>query len=408
MLSSRELGKRFAAARRRAALTQSAAAARLGVARTTLVAIEKGERPLSSSEIVRLAAAVGVAVHELVRVQHVDGEASPRFRLPPGSRVPHDDLSEAVETLRRMGSRYAELEQIHGIVRPLAPLEALRTYQALAGTQIVPAARARREAEIGGREAAITVRALMGLGDEPALDIARRLESEAGFRIFHPTAMPSDLSAILLWSDDLGACVAINPRHPAPRRRWSLAHEVGHFLRDREAGDVYEDDEGSSAKETSEVFADNFAAAFLMPESGVARRFADMSRANGRFSARDLYALASSFGVSFRAMAVRLEQQKLLPRGTYERIRASGIRPSGIEQPKDVAAHDRASVFPQRYVELAVGAYAKEMISEGALSSYLETDRVSAREIYERHSRVVLEEDGSSLELVGAGDDLRG
>lgn len=407
MLSSRELGKRFSAARRRAGLTQGAAAARLGVARTTLTAIEKGERALSSSEIVRLAAALGVAVHDLVREQHVDGEASPRFRLPTASRVPHDDLSEAVETLRRMGSKYAELEQLHGILRPLAPLEALRTYQALAGTQVVPAARARREAEIAGREAAITVRALMGLGDEPVLDVARRLESEAGFRIFHPTDMPSDLSAILLWSDELGACVAINPRHPAQRRRWSLAHEVGHFLRDREAGDVYEDEEAFSGKDPSEVFADTFAAAFLMPESGVARRFAEMSRANGRFSARDLHALAASFGVSFRAMAVRLEDQKLLPRGTYERLRASGIRPSGIEAAKAAVSNDRAAVLPQRYVELAVAAYAREMISEGALASYLETDRVTAREIYERHSRVVLE-DGSSLELVGAGDDLRG
>lgn len=402
VLSSRELGRRIGAARRGAGLTQVDIAERLSMARTTLVAIEKGERPLSNAELVRLAAALGVQVHQLVREQHVEGETSPRFRLPTVSKVQPAALSAAVENLRRMASKYADLERVHGIVRPPAPLEALRTYQAAVTSSAVSAATA-------GRDAAITVRAVLGLGDEPALEIERRFESEAGLRIFHPDDMPAELSAVLLWGDELGACVAINPSHPSPRRRWSVAHEVGHFLRDREAGDVYEDDEHSRSKAASEVFSDKFAAAFLMPEAGVARRFAEISRVNGRFTARDIGALASSFQVSLRAMAYRLEELKLLPRGTYERVRASGLPPSGIpSERKTVGARGRRpDTFPLRYVELVVSAYAKALISEGALADYLETDRVTAREVYERNSRVVLD-DGSSLELVGAGADLRG
>jgi Zn-dependent peptidase ImmA (M78 family) len=365
------------------------------------VAIEKGERAFSNADLVRLAGIYGIQVHALVREQYVEGEASPRFRVPSRSKIPQAVLSEAVDTLRRMGTKYAELERLHGIVRPPAPLEALRTYQDTGVPSGVQPA-------LAGREAALTVRGLLGLGDEPAREIERRLESEAGFRIFHLKDMPAGLSAILLWSDELGACVAINPSHPLPRRRWSLAHEAGHFLRDREAGDVYEEEGGSPSKEASEVFADAFAAAFLIPENGVARRFAEMSRVNARFTPRDLLALASSFEVSFRAMAERLEELKLLPRGTYERIRVSGLRPSGIEPEGAIqVARERPPVLPLRYIELAVGAYAKELISEGSLAEYLETDRVSARELYERHSRLVLE-DGISVELVASGDDLRG
>jgi Zn-dependent peptidase ImmA (M78 family) len=218
--------------------------------------------------------------------------------------------------------------------------------------------------------------------------------------------MPARLSAILLWSDELGACIAINPSHPLPRRRWSLTHEAGHFLRDREAGDVYEEEGGLASKDASEVFADAFAAAFLIPENGVARRFAEISRSNGRFTPRDLLSLAISFEVSFRAMAERLEELKLLPRGTYERIRVSGVRPSGLEPEGERPSLEPPSVLPLRYIELAVTAYAKELISEGSLADYLETDRVSAREMYEQYSRLVLE-DGISVELVGSGDDLR-
>lgn len=369
------------------------------MARTTLVAIEKGERALSNAELVRLAAALGTEVHELVRAHHVDGEASPRFRLPSTSGVQAQALSAAVERLRRLANKYAELERIHEIVRSPAPLEALRTYQAAATPSAVSASTA-------GREAAITVRALFGLGDEPALDVERRFESEAGLRIFHPEEMPGALSAILLWGDELGACVAINPAHPHTRRRWSLLHEVGHFLRDRELGDVYEDDEYAGSKAASEVFSDTFAGVFLMPESGVARRFAEISRVNGRFTARDLAALASDFEVAFRAMAQRLEELKLLPKGTYEQIRTSRLRPTQIAPEHAPGSRLRPKVFPPRYVDLAVRAFAKELVSEGELANYLEMDRVAAREFYRRHSDLVLE-DGSTLELVGAGDDLR-
>jgi len=51
---SQQLGERLADARKRARLTQAEVAERLGVARTTLVAIEKGERRPSDAELVRL------------------------------------------------------------------------------------------------------------------------------------------------------------------------------------------------------------------------------------------------------------------------------------------------------------------------------------------------------------------
>src|SRR6266852_4027901 len=88
-----------------------------------------------------------------------------------------------------------------------------------------------------GQDAAAFLRRLLGLGDGPAFSLQGRLELEAGLRVFM-LKMPATVSAVLIWSDQVGACVALNRDHPHERRRWSLLHELGHFLRDREAGDV--------------------------------------------------------------------------------------------------------------------------------------------------------------------------
>jgi hypothetical protein len=79
-----------------------------------------------------------------------------------------------------------------------------------------PADRPALDPKLEGEDAARAVRALLGLGDEPAIAIEERFESEAGLRIFYLDGMPAKVSAFLIWSDDIGACVAINR---ASRRR---------------------------------------------------------------------------------------------------------------------------------------------------------------------------------------------
>lgn len=169
-----------------------------------------------------------------------------------------------------------------------------------------------------GEDAARTVRGMLGLGDEPAVALDDRLEAEAGLRIFHLDGLPSSLCAVLLWSEELGACVALNASHSLERRRWSLAHELGHFLRDREAGDVLE------ATTRPAAAAEAFAKEFLLPAAGVRKRFAERCRA-GKFTPVDIRAMARAFGVSFGTMTLRLEELRLLPRNTYDKLEQSSL-----------------------------------------------------------------------------------
>jgi Zn-dependent peptidase ImmA (M78 family)/transcriptional regulator with XRE-family HTH domain len=399
LISSQQLGERLTDARKRAKLTQADVADGVGIARTTLVAIEKGERRPSNAEILRLAEILKTSVHDLLRETFVRTEISPRFRAGFGVDKKSSPIAGAVERLRMFGARYATLERLHELRRVPARIETLRTYRA------EPDLQSALDDRLAGEDAARTVRSMLGLGDEPALYLDERFEVEAGLRIFYLDRLPSKLAAFLLWSDEVSACVAINADHPPEKQRWSLVHEVGHLLRDPEAGDVL--DEGEPPNRAEEIFPDSFATELLMPAVGVQKRFADKCRA-GRFTPLDLHSLARHFEVTFQAMALRLEELRLLPRGSYEKITRSQIRPKALPrhgaQPPRPSAPQRK--LPERYVALAVAAYDQELLSEGELAEYLDTDIADARRIYQEHLKIHLD-DGTQLPIDFAAGDLR-
>jgi len=400
VISSRQLGERLADARKRSGLTQAEVAGRVGFARTTLVAIEKGERRPTNAELVRLAELVDVAVHDLLREHRPLGQVSPRFRLL-GDATNDPSVQAGVDRLRTFARKYVELERILASPRPVARLELVRTYQE--GPE-----NASLEPRLAGRDAAATIRGLLGLGDAPFLSIDDRLETEAGLRLFYLDHLPAQLSALLLWGDDIGACVGINRAHPVARQRWSIAHEFGHFLRDREAGDVFV--ESHLARDPAEVFSNTFTAELLLPEAGIARLFNDRRRARGgRFTPVDLASLARYFEVSFEAMGRRLEEVDLLPVGTHEKLLASrqrlGVQSLAAAPPAVTAGPQRTIGVPQRYLTLAVAAYDQALISESDFADFLGTDIVTARVVHEEATGVALD-DGSLLESLSSSEDL--
>ncbi|MBK5226198.1 MAG: helix-turn-helix transcriptional regulator [Thermoleophilia bacterium] len=67
VLTSQELGERIAAARRDARITQAEMAEQLGVDRSAITKIEKGERKVDSLELLAISEAVGCPVESLLR-----------------------------------------------------------------------------------------------------------------------------------------------------------------------------------------------------------------------------------------------------------------------------------------------------------------------------------------------------
>ena len=76
----RQLGERLQQARKKSGMTQADAAQIIDAARTTIVAIEKGERRLKPNELIKLARAYGQAVSNFVRQSPIIEPFEVQFR----------------------------------------------------------------------------------------------------------------------------------------------------------------------------------------------------------------------------------------------------------------------------------------------------------------------------------------
>jgi Zn-dependent peptidase ImmA (M78 family)/transcriptional regulator with XRE-family HTH domain len=361
----RVLGARLQDARRARGLTQEAVAEKLGVARTTVVAIEKGERRVTAHEIRALAELYGRKVSDFVGHHVVTEDLVPQFRTTIKDSDGSQPLQTVTEQLQRLSERYVELENIWK-----APLS--RNYPPVSDTSGTPA-------ELAGEELATAERNRLGLGDGPVGNLRNRLESDVGLRIFY-IKMPAKIAGLFAYNDSLGGCVAINAQHPAGRQRWTLAHEYAHFMTTRYSAEVtWLNDTRRSPREQ---LADSFAKNFLMPAAGLNRRFSELHRSRqGQVTLADVCTLASLYGASVQALVRRLEDLKRVPSGLWDRLVAEGFRPHDAQ--RLLGNDESASQEPQlplRYELLAFEAYRDGVISEGQFATYLELDRVSARD----------------------------
>ena len=270
--------------------------------------------------------------------------------------------------LESLARDYVELEEINGIVRHASfP----RTHS-LDVPGVTPGQR--------GEEVAAEERTRLGLGDAPIADLRSLLEEAVGVRVFY-LDLPPKVGGLFACNDGLGACIAINRKHPTTRGNWSLAHEYGHFLTTRYVADVsFTHDYWG--KLTAERFADSFARNFLMPRMGVARRLSDTVEAHGKGATiGDVMSLAHLYRVSAEAMFRRLEELKRIPFGTWDKLREKhGFKPERDREALGLSTEPRQAMLPMRYRLLAQSAYEhKEQLTEGQFARKLRTDRVSAR-----------------------------
>jgi len=387
-------GERLKSARRAMGLTQEAVADKLGYVRTTIVAIEKGERRVTADELLAFAKCYARNVSELMKQSAFTEALTPQFRAAlPNSQLetplPEDQLLRVCHELESRAEDYLELEQLCSA--PL-PKDYPKQYP-LDDSRISP--------EQFAEDVAQEERNRLGLGDAPISDLRAVFEEAVGLRVFFH-AMPPSVAGIFGYNDRLGGCIGVNIGHPWYRGNWSLAHEYGHFLTTRFYADVDIMQKGRWGKLRAERFADCFAANFLMPRSGVNRRLSEveMSRKD-RITIADLVTLSDYFGVSVQAMCLRLENLKRIQPGSWDRLKAGDFKPDKARQALGLLRSDRRhSEWPVRYLLLAKSAFEMGELSENQLAKKFRTDIVSAREIMEELDSLVIAEDGEEFSII--------
>ncbi|QSR84679.1 ImmA/IrrE family metallo-endopeptidase [Methylacidimicrobium sp. B4] len=377
-MTKEELGRRIRSARESCGLTQEQLGESVGLSRVALGQIESGARSVSSLELDRLARALGRDIKSFFATAFAERDAlSALFRLD-AELAQQVDLRKALQDSMALGRELTNLERLLEIdrVRLITPAYKLRS------------AKSRWDAIGQGQKVATEERRRLKLGLAPIGALSELLESQ-GVRT-STVALPENISGLTLIDSTIGLFVAINANHAPVRQRFSLAHEYGHVLMDRDRALAISRVENHS--DLLEVRANAFAAEFLMSAEGVAQFILELgkgvtSRAqmavfdeaevvqveqratpgSQAIQLHDVVLLAHHFRVSRISVLYRLMNLRLIDEREFQRLKAEEDRGDGRKIARFLAApevptEDR-SHLRRRFLALAREAYRREEIT---------------------------------------------
>lgn len=381
MMPPQLVGERLRQAREAADVTQAAAADAIGVARTTIVAIEQGERKIRLGEIQKLAQLYVTTVNALLRQESVHVDLVPRFRKLPGTSAAADHAAELMASLARAE---VELENLLGVHRAMN----LPPERPLLNGDV------RVQAEHDAAE----LRQRLGLGLGPIPNLVSILEMDLGVRVY-VRRLPPSISGLFAFDEAVGACILLNASHPRDRRNNSAGHETAHLIATRHKPEVLHSGDDENSRE--ERYANAFARALLTPARAVMQKFADVTAGADKLTRKHIIVLANYFSVSREAIVRRLEDLVLTKAGTWDWFVANG----GITDDQarqvlgDQLLRDEAKVEADRPTTVRINLLAAEavrrgLLSEGQLARLLHLDRVELRSLLDAYNADDNEVDG--------------
>jgi len=323
--SQADLGHRIAQGREEAGLTQAELAVAVGIDRTALAKIETGTRRVSATELVVIARALSRAVDWFV------SESPPAVisrRSDPGVGGRSARLDALVD---RIGRDVAFL--LRESVLPT------RERNSFAVPTNFP------EAE----QLAADARQLMHASAGPLIDIQRRSE-EAGLFGFALDLGEAAGDAAYVEVDGWGVAV-INGAADAGRRRFNLAHELGHHL----VGDAYAAEVDVSFGNDTEKFLNAFAAYLLMPRAEVSESWSEFASRDRRLAA---VAVATRFRVSWSAACSHLRNLGVIESDERDQLeQAPPTRGDSVELGEWWIPELEAPSVPPEYGQRVIRAY---------------------------------------------------
>ena len=368
-LSDIEVGERLRLAREAAGIKQAEAAEFIGAVRTTVVAIEKGQRRVKIDELQKLSTAYGTSANAILRRESIHLDMVPRFRKLAKSE--DDAVMHAMNLLNDLAKAEVELENSLGVYR-------VKNYPP--ERPILPGD-VRLQAEQDAQE----LRDWLGLGPGRVTDIVSIMDLQIGIRVY-VRKLDSKISGLFSFDEQIGACILLNALHPFHRFTQSAIHELGHFISTRRQAEVLTEDEKFSSRE--ERYADAFARCFLMPARVLKQHFSEITAGQSHLTRRHIIMLSDIFGVSRETLARRLEELNLAKAGTWDWfVSNGGITDEQARQIiRELPSHPLTSIYaksivPPRLALLVREASKKNIYSEGQLARLLKLDRHEVREL---------------------------
>ena len=345
------MGPRIALAREDLGLTQAELAGELGLDRTAIAKIESGKRKVSATELVRLAAVLDRPIDWFV-IESPPAVVSRREDPAAGGRS--GLLDRRIERL----ARDVEFLETDGVLPPVVEhrLE-------------VPATVAEAES------AAVQARAWMSAAAGPLVDLQRHCEA-VGLLAFSLDLGEEGRDGAYVAVDKWGVAL-INGAVDPGRRRFNLAHELGHHL----FADAYAPEVTISPGNETERIINAFAVHLLLPRAGVTEMWGTLD--DPRVAA---VAVAVRFRVSWTAVTSQLKNLGLID--DARRADFAADPPSGadfVELGERWVSELDPPAIPPEYGRRVLAAYRGARLTAERATELL-WGTVRAEELPERHA----------------------
>ena len=197
--------------------------------------------------------------------------------------------------------------------------------------------------------AAAVLRGIWGLGEFPIRNMVHLLEAR-GVRVFSLSVVAREVDAFSMWLEG-SPYVFLNTHKSAERGRYDAAHELGHLILHQH---------GAPNGRQAEVEAEQFAAAFLMPESGVLAQALRFPTIPG------LIQFKKKWGVSVAALNRRLHELRVSSDWTYRSLSIEIAKRYRINEPEEMPRETSLAlpkIFAALYEEGITRPRLAEMLS---------------------------------------------
>lgn len=335
------IGMRLKLARASAGLSLRELAERMGnvVTAQAIGKYERNEDMPGSRALMALATTLGISEAYLLSDEELTLEGVD-FRK---KRAAKEEATIEAQTLQLL-ERYLAVEDLLG-------LKSVEWEQPRSAPWLVQEI---RDAE----DAARSIREEWGLGHDPVPKLAELLE-ERGIKVLSINLDDIDglAARVMRKGRDAARVVVVRKNIWAERKRFTLAHELGHMVMTPGAG------------VDEELAAHRFAGAFLMPADVVR---AEVGAQRSAISIGELVALKQRFGVSVQAIAFRCRDLGIIEKKAFSDLFREFTRRGWRKEPfAEPACIDPVYEEPKRFERLCYRALAEGIIGESRAAEML-------------------------------------
>ncbi len=334
-----DLGRRIAEAREAAGKTQAELSSLVGLDRSAIVRVEGGTRKVLATELVAIASALGRPIDWFV--------AEPPPAIISRRRDPAvGGFSRRLDLALEHVARDVDFLLDRGVLASSGrtPYDTPGSFEA---------------AEALARD----IRGEAGQPDGPILDLQELCE-RLGLLAFSLALGPDAGDAAYVEVEDLGVAVVNGTTDPG-RRRFSLAHELGHHL----VGDAYEPEPRIGTSDTERMIQ-AFAAYLLMPRSSVLSIWNEFSSRSSRFVA---IAVAVRFRVSWTAACNQLRNLVLIDSRERDRLVGTELtKGEMLELGERWVPELEPPAIPPQYARAVITAYRSNRLTQARTAELLQ------------------------------------